>query len=68
MKYIKEKTQQLVIRYKKEEYDTRIKPAIDASGLPVSTYIKMAINEKIARDLGTDAMQTAYAQCELHRQ
>ncbi len=50
MKYLKDKTQQIVVRYKKDEYDSGIKPAIDASGLPQSTFIKQAIDEKIERD------------------
>lgn len=50
MKYLKDKTQQIVVRYKKDEYDSRIKPAIDASGMPQSTFIKQAIDEKIERD------------------
>ena len=49
-KYIKEKQQSILLRIKKEDYDTKIKPAIDDSGLPVATYIKNAIFEKIERD------------------
>ena len=50
IKYIKEHTKQIMVRYKKEEYIERIKPAIDKSGIPISTFIKQAILEKIERD------------------
>lgn len=50
IKYVKEKQQRIEIRYKKTDYDERIKPAIDKSGLPTATFVKEAIDEKIARD------------------
>lgn len=50
MKYIKEKMQQFTIRFTKSDYDERIKPAIEKSGLKPTTFIKQAIEEKIARD------------------
>ena len=50
MKYIKEKMQQFTIRFKQSDYDERIKPAIEASGLKPTTFIKKAIDEKIERD------------------
>ena len=50
IKYIKDKQQRLEIKYKKEEYDQRIRPAIERSGLPTATFIKQAIDEKIERD------------------
>ncbi len=50
LKYIKDKMQQFTIRFKQSDYDERIKPAIEASGLKPTTYIKQAIDEKIARD------------------
>lgn len=50
IKYIKDKQQRLEIKYKKEEYDQRIRPAIERSGLPTATFIKQAIDEKIDRD------------------
>lgn len=50
MKYIKDKTQQFTIRFKQNDYDGRIKPAIEASGLKPTTFIKKAIDEKIERD------------------
>ena len=50
MKYIKEKTKQVVVRWKKEDYDNRIKPGIEKSGLPMATFIKQAVEEKLLRD------------------
>lgn len=50
IKYIKDKQQRLEIKYKKGEYDQRIRPAIERSGLPTATFIKQAIDEKIDRD------------------
>ena len=50
IKYIKDKQQRLEIKYKKEEYDQRIRPAIERSGLPTATFIKQAVDEKIDRD------------------
>jgi predicted DNA binding CopG/RHH family protein len=50
LKYIKDKMQQFTIRFKQSDYDERIKPAIEASGLKPTTFIKKAIDEKIARD------------------
>lgn len=34
----------------KEYYDTILRPAAAAAGLPVNTYIKTAISEKIEKD------------------
>ncbi len=50
LKYIKDKQQRLYVNYKKEDYYARIQPAIEKSGLPVATFIKQAIDEKINRD------------------
>ena len=47
MKYIKEKQQEIKIRYKKDEYEKTILPFIRESGLPVATYFKIAVLEKI---------------------
>lgn len=52
MKYIKDKTQQFTIRFSQNDYDERIKPVIEASGLKPTTFIKQAIEEKIERDSG----------------
>ena len=50
MKYIKEKQQEIKVRYKKDEYEKEILPAIEQSGLPIATYIKQAVYEKIKAD------------------
>lgn len=50
LKYIKEKQAQVTVRFRKDDYDNRILPAIKKSGKPVSTYIKDAVDEKIRRD------------------
>lgn len=47
MKYIKEKQQEIKVRYKKDEYEKEILPTIEQSGLPVATFIKQAVSEKI---------------------
>lgn len=50
MKYIKEKQHEIKLRYKKDEFEKDILPAIQKSGLPVATYIKLAVAEKIRAD------------------
>ncbi len=50
MKYIKEKQQEVKIRFRKEDYEQRILPAIKKSGMATATFIKQAIDEKIIRD------------------
>ncbi len=49
-KYIKHKQKRILIRFKKDDFEERIAPAIKESGLPILTYIKAAINEKIELD------------------
>ncbi len=49
IKYIKEKQKEIRIRFKNEEYYASIEPAVKKSGLPVATFIKQAIYEKIER-------------------
>ena len=50
MKYLKTKQKRLVIFYKKDDYEQFVKPAIDKSGLPTTTFIKKAVAEKIEKD------------------
>lgn len=50
MKYIKEKTKIINLKFRTEEYEQNIYPVIKKTGLPVATYIKQAIIEKIERD------------------
>ena len=49
-KYLKTSVKKVDLKYKNEEYEQEIKPAIDKSGLPVATFIKQAVEEKIERD------------------
>lgn len=46
-KYIREKQREVKLRYKKDEYEHQILPAIKKTGLPVATFIKMAVAEKL---------------------
>ena len=48
--YVKDHQKQIMIKYKNEDYESRIQPAIEKSGLPTATFIKQAIDEKIERD------------------
>ena len=50
LKYRRDKQHPISLAYKQEEYDQRIRPAIERSGLPTATFIKQAIDEKIDRD------------------
>ncbi|MBR5406405.1 MAG: nucleotidyltransferase domain-containing protein [Lachnospiraceae bacterium] len=50
IKYIKDKQQEIKVRYKKTDYEQDILPVIEKSGLPVATYIKKAVSEKIELD------------------
>ncbi len=50
IKYVKDKQQRIEVKYKNDEYQSRIQPAIEKSGLPVATFIKQAVDEKIERD------------------
>ncbi|MBQ3797347.1 MAG: nucleotidyltransferase domain-containing protein [Butyrivibrio sp.] len=54
IKYIKDKQQEIKLRYKKNEYEQDILPAIEKSGLPVATYIKQAVSEKIMTDVASE--------------
>lgn len=49
IKYVKEKQHRVEVAWKKTEYAERIEPAIKESGLPVATFIKEAVDEKIGR-------------------
>ena len=48
--YHKYKLKRIPLDLNKKDFEERIKPAIDRSGLPVQTFIKKAIEEKIERD------------------
>ncbi len=50
LRYTQKKLKSLTIRYKLDDYEGRILPAIKRSGLPVATFFKQAVKEKIERD------------------
>lgn len=50
IKYQKENMKRVPLNVRKEWYTDVLKAAADAVGLPVNTFIKEAIEEKIARD------------------
>lgn len=50
LKYRKSKQHPVTLSYRKEEWEREISPAIKRSGLPIATFIKEAIREKIDRD------------------
>ena len=54
IKYIKEKQHEIKLRYKKEEYEKYVLPSVIKSGLPLATYIKQAVYEKIKEDEATE--------------
>lgn len=48
--YIKNNLKRLEVRYTNEEYESKIAPAIEKTGLATAAFIKQAIAEKIERD------------------
>lgn len=50
IQYVRDKQSRIAVNWLKEDYEGRVKPAIQKSGMPVSTFIKAAVNEKILRD------------------
>ena len=40
----------VLLRFKPEYYDTYIAPSVAKTGIPLATYIRMALEEKIKRD------------------
>ena len=49
-KYVREHQKQIMVKYRKDVYAENIEPFVKASGLPVATFIKEAVAEKIDRD------------------
>ncbi len=49
-RYIKASQHRVAINWLKKDFDNKIAPAIKRSEMPVSTFIKEAVREKIARD------------------
>lgn len=50
IEYAKENLKRISVNFQKDEFETRIKPSIEKTGLPLSTFIKTAIYEKIDRE------------------
>lgn len=50
LKYKRKKQHPVTISYKKEDFEQNVKPYIDSSGMPVATFFKRAVAEKIERD------------------
>ena len=50
LKYMREKIKVVNLRFRKDEYEQQILTAAQKSGLPVATFIKQAIQEKIKND------------------
>lgn len=48
--YAKKHYKSILLNFDKDEFADVIKPAIDESGMPVNTYIKLALKEKMERD------------------
>lgn len=49
-RYFEKNQKRVPLNWQKEDFETRVEPAIKKSGLPTSTFIKKAVNEKIERD------------------
>lgn len=59
IKYKKEKQHRVEVSWKKADFTERIEPVIKESGLPVATFIKDAVDEKIKRFLENEERTTS---------
>lgn len=50
LKYFKNNQRRIALNWLKDDYEMRIAPAIKRSGMPTSTFIKEAVEEKLIRD------------------
>ncbi len=64
VKYMKDKLKQLNIRFKKEEYEQLIKPLTERAGMKPTTYIKLALKEKLQRDFPGEVPDNAITDTE----
>ncbi len=64
VKYMKNKLKQLNIRFKKEEYEQLIKPLTERAGMKPTTYIKLALKEKLQRDFPGEVPDDAITDAE----
>lgn len=49
-KYMKDKQVRVPLNWLKEDFENRVRPAIQKTGVPISTFIKDAVNEKMVRE------------------
>lgn len=49
-KYLKDKQIRVPLNWLKEDFENRVRPAIQKTGKPISTFIKDAVNEKLIRE------------------
>lgn len=50
LKYLKNNQKRVSLNWLKDDFEQRVEPAIKKSGLPVSTFIKQAVEEKLIKD------------------
>lgn len=50
LKYRKDKQHPVTISYKTEDFESNVLPYIEKSKMPVATFFKKAVQEKIDRD------------------
>lgn len=50
IEYAKNNLKRVPVNFQRDEFENEIYPAILKSGLPVGTFIKIAVSEKIERD------------------
>lgn len=50
-RYIKENQRRIYINWLKSDFEANIEPEIRKLGMPISTFIKEAVREKIYRDI-----------------
>ena len=50
LKYFKANQKRIALNWIKDDYERRIAPAIKRSGMPISTFIKEAVEEKLVGD------------------
>ena len=64
VKYMKDKLKQLNIRFKKNEYEQLIKPLCERAGMKPTTYIKIALKEKLQKDFPGEISNNAITSAE----
>lgn len=49
-RYVRHGQKSILIKFRKDDYDKIIQPAVQKTGMPMVTFIKEAIFEKIERE------------------